>query len=86
MLFLLKLASTTFSEGFHSEEKALNKKKQLPIARKSVFTNQNEGFCWKYFSTRWKKTKQTESLRNGAKMVSTSQKISCPLAGIIFPK
>ena len=32
MLFLLQLTSTSFSDGFHLEEKLLNKKKLFPLA------------------------------------------------------
>ena len=46
MPFLLKLASTSFSDSFHLEEKRLNKRKQFLLARKSISTSRNEGFCW----------------------------------------
>ena len=46
LLFLLQLASTSFSDGYHLEENPLYKKKQFPLAGNFVFTNQNEGFCW----------------------------------------
>ena len=45
MLFLLKLASTSFGDGFHQGEKPLKKRKRFPLAKKSVSTNRNKGFC-----------------------------------------
>ena len=56
MPFLLKLASTSFSDGFHYEEKPLNKRKRFPIARKSISTRWIEGFSWNFFCA----TKKTD--------------------------
>ena len=90
MPFLLKLASTSFSDGFHYEEKPLNKRKRFPIARKSISTRWNEGFSWKllfrYKKKLIKKISGRKSLNNRERTVSTSQKISCPLEGIISPQ
>ena len=43
MLFLLRLASSSFSDGFHWEEKPLNKRKRFPLAGMKDFVE-------KYFS------------------------------------
>ena len=47
------------------------------LALKSVSTCQNGGFSWNIVFTRWKKNYHWKTEK---KMVSTSQKISCPLA------
>ena len=55
MLFFLKkkLGSTSFSDGFHLEEKPLSKRKWFPLARKFVSTSRNKGFfVEKYFRAR----------------------------------
>ena len=38
--------STSFSDGFHVEEKPLNKRKTVSTGWKSLSTSQNEGFRW----------------------------------------
>ena len=79
MVFLWKLASTSFSYGFHREEKHLKKRKRFPLARKSVSTSRNKRFHWKirFCKTEKKLAKLSEKWRE--KIVSTSQKIICPI-------
>ena len=87
MIFLLKLASTSFSEGFHWEEKPLNKKKWFLLARKSVSTSRNEKFCWEILFRRRKKklllVKISEKWRKNSFHLLENQLFTC---GIIFPQ
>ena len=47
MVFLQKLTSTNFSDGFHLKKRPLNKRNRFPLVIKSVSTSLNEGFRWK---------------------------------------
>ena len=46
----LKLACSSFSDGFHQEEKPMNKRKRFPLARKSISTNWMKDYVEKYFT------------------------------------
>ena len=86
----LKLASTSFSDGFHQEIKPLNKRKQFPLDRESVSTSLSEGFCSKilFHQTKitgrglWKMEK--EWFPQAKKAVVHLSNLS--LAGIFFKK
>ena len=61
------------------------KKKRFPLVRKSISTSRNESPFFLRFHKRQKKNYRWQKLmKNGEKMVSSSQKINLPLATISF--
>ena len=94
MLFLLKLTSTSFSDGFHLEEKPLNKRKLFLQARNPFLLAGMKDFVEKQFFARRKKKLPlvgiSEKQKKNGFHQPENQLSTCsnnlPLAGIFLKK
>ena len=77
MVFLQKLASINFSDGFHLEEKFRANENSFHYTENAFPPAGMKDFAERYFSTRRKKTDRS-LWKMEKKMVSTSWKIPFP--------